>query len=251
MKNGMLKHCIWFIGGIFALFFIWGITYFAVDNPLLVPSVKDCVLAFFKLIGQKFFWQSLAHTLLRVGVAFLFSLIFALGLSIIAYASEPIRSFLTPIVTFLRSLPVLAVLLILWIWTSSGVAPIVVAVMSLFPILYNSILTTLLQTDKTLLEMSDVYQVPLKKRIVMLYLPIGFGYICKECVAGLTFALKLVISAEVLTSAFLSLGSMMQEANTPEDIAVRFALVAGTFFLSMMIEVLGKCLEDSIERRYF
>ena len=194
-----------------------------------------------KLLLSGGFWAALGNTLLRtllaLGISFVLALIFAL----ISYLLPPFNSFFTPVVSALRSLPTLAVLLILLVWWGAGDAPVAVAFLSLFPMLYVSVLSALSGVDKDLIEMSRVYNVPLSKRIWELYLPAAAPYVLRETGAALSFSLKLVVSAEVLAYTFPSMGNLMQEARL-YDIAQLFALVGVTFVLGLLLEGLAALL---------
>ena len=254
MKKGVWKNCIFKKGlpillALLAIVCVWEIAYLCVGNELLLPSFFDSFYEMGKLFGKSAFWASYFSTLLRVALAFLFSLIFALVFAFISYLLPSFERFFAPFVSILRSTPTLAALLILLVWTSAGTAPMLVAFLSLFPALYAGVLGALAQVDGSLLEMSRVYQVPLKKRILELYLPSAVPYFLREAGAGLSFAVKLVVSAEVLALTAKSLGGWLHEAKVYLDMPLLFALVLVGFLTGMVLEGLVSLLVRAVERR--
>lgn len=241
MKNTILKNCIQTLLSLVFLLVCYFAAYAIAGNELLVPAFADVCKQMGKLLLSGGFWAALGNTLLRtllaLGISFVLALIFAL----ISYLLPPFNSFFTPVVSALRSLPTLAVLLILLVWWGAGDAPVAVAFLSLFPMLYASILSALSGVDKDLIEMSRVYNVPLSKRIGELYLPAAAPYVLRETGAALSFSLKLVVSAEVLAYTFPSMGNLMQEARL-YDISQLFALVGVTFALGLLLEGLAAWL---------
>lgn len=228
---------------------VWSIAHVAVGNDLLVPSVGDCLKEIGRLLTDGGFWRAFLQTFLRVLIAFGISFILALIFALISYMVPWFGRILSPIVSMLRSLPTLAVLLILLVWAGAAKAPIIVAFLSLFPMLYAGMSAALFQVDNELLEMSRVYRVPIKKQIFNLYLPSMSPYVLREAGAAFSFSLKLVVSAEVLANTFKSIGGMMQEARLYLEMPTLFALVLLTFLLGLVIETIGVWTANFVERR--
>ena len=114
---------------------------------------------------DKDFWHAFSGTFLRTLAAFFLSFIGASVLAVVAYLVPPVGRFLAPLVSVLRSLPTMAVILIILVWTTPKTAPVVVAFLALFPMLYAGISAALASVDPKLVEMSRVYRVPVRKRI--------------------------------------------------------------------------------------
>ena len=219
-------------------------------NELLVPSVGDCLNRMVKLLTDGSFWRACFQTLNRVFLAFGISFILAVIFALISYMVPWFGGILSPIVSMLRSMPTMAVLLILLVLAGASKAPIIVAFLSLFPMLYASMSAALAQVDVELLEMSRIYNVPLKKQIFSLYLPSTAPYVLREAGAALSFSLKLVVSAEVVANTARSLGGMMLEAkNLFADIPLLFALVILAFLMGLILEMLAARVANLVERR--
>lgn len=249
MKKAVWKNIAQFLAAILFLFAVWGIAYAIAGNALLVPALGDCLREVGVLLADGGFWSAFFHTLLRVLFAFLPAFVLAVGFALVAYLYPAFGGFFAPIVSVLRSTPTLAVLLIILVWSGAGVAPVTVAFLSLFPALYASMCAAFLQVDEKLVEMSRVYRVPTRVRITRLYLPSIAPYALKESCAAVAFALKLVISAEVLARTARSLGGMMQDAKTYMEMPTLFALVCVTVLAGMALEGLGALSARWLERR--
>ncbi len=228
---------------------LWGIAYLSVGNELVVPAFSDCIKALGKLLGKAAFWKSFFASFLRAVSAFALSFLFATIFAVVAYLVPAFERIFAPVMAAFRSLPVLAVLLILLTFLSAGQAPVAVAFLSLFPMLYTGILAALSGIDGHLIEVSKVYGTSRWRKIFGVYLPLSAPYITREAGAALSFSVKLVVSAEVLASTARSLGGMMQEARAYLDIALLFALVLCSFALSLLVELVFSALSASIEKR--
>lgn len=227
----------------------WGIAYLAADNELVVPALSDCLVQTWKLLGDGWFWQCFFSTFCRVLSAFFLSFVPAVIFAVVAYLLPPFARFMTPITAALRSLPVLAVTLILLIAFGAGGAPVAVAFLSLFPTLYTGILAALSGIDKALINVGKVYGASVKNRVFRVYLPLSSPYILREAAGALSFALKLVVSAEVVANTAKSLGGMMQEAQAWAELPLLFALVIVTFVVALVLEGAGNWIAAKIGRR--
>lgn len=248
MKRTVWKNAIQTAAAIGVMVVVWLVIYACVGNDLLVPSLSDTLFAFFETLGAGWFWLAFLDTLLRVLLAFAFSFLLAIVYAVTAYLLPAFSRFFAPFVAFLRSLPVLAVLLVVLMWSNAGVAPVVVAFLSLFPMLYTGFYAGLAGVDNELAEMSRVFQVPLKKRVFDLYLPTLTPYLFRESGGAIGFGVKLVVSAEVLARTAGSLGNAMQEAQLFSQTPLLFALVLVACFTGFVFQMLGECLARWFER---
>ena len=157
-------------------------------------------------------------------------------------------SLLAPVVAILRSLPTMAIILILLIWSTPDRAPVIIAFLALFPILYTGFSSAFSVAGKELEEMSKVFRVPLKKRVLKMYLPISLPYIVKESASGLSFGLKLVVSAEVLANTYFSVGGMLQLSKVYLETSRVFALTLLVVALGLFVELVGMAIERHVER---
>lgn len=231
------------------LFLLWGIAYLSIGNELVLPSLSESLLEMGKLFMKASFWQALLNTCLRSLYAFLISLIFGGIFAVIAYMVPTFQHIFTPIISVFRTLPILAVLLILLCFLGAGEAPIAVACLSLFPILYTGVLAGLSSVDENLNKVARLEGASLFTRIVKIYLPLSSPYILREAGGALAFSLKLILSAEVLAQTAKSLGGMMQEAKIYGELPTLFALVLITFLIGFCVEILSCLCVELLQKK--
>ena len=249
MKKLLLKNVWQTLAAIVFLIAVWFVAYLAVGNELLIPDFKDSLKEVGKLLISAWFWKGWALTMLRVAAAFILSFSAALAFAVLAYIFPSFGAFFAPVASALRSLPVLAVLLIFLSFLSAGFAPVAVAFLSLFPMLYTGILAALSGIDKHLLETSRVCGASWGAKVFKIYLPLSAPYVLREAGGALSFALKLVVSAEVLAQTARSLGGMMQTAKAYGEIPQLFALVCVSFVVGLILELIFNALALQAESR--
>ncbi len=248
MKKSLIKHILLALGGVAFLIAVWVTAYFCVGNKLLVPSFLDTVKQTGLLLVNGGFWRAFAGTVLRVVFAFVLSLTVAVGFAVLSYLYPAFRAFIAPVVAVFRSLPVLAVLLIFLIWFQAGFAPVLVAFLSLFPVLYTATFSVLAGVDSAWIEMSKAYRVPRSVQIQKLYMPALFPRLVRESGGALGFGVKLVVSAEVLARTKDSLGVWMQDAKLYEQLPTLFALVLVACALGFVLETVCALFAKRLQR---
>ena len=239
LPNAFFRKGVWSILSLFAFLFIWWLASVIVGNEYLLPNVFQTLKSSVELLGKTSFWFAFFSTFLRSIIAFIGSFVLGGVFALLAYLFPGFERFFTPIVSFLRSLPTMAILLIILLWSNPFIAPIIVAALVLFPLSFASIYTALMGVDNDLLEMSSVYRVPLKKRVWQLFLPSILPSVCETGARNLSFGLKLIVSAEVMANTFQSIGGEMQTAALYDQTALLFALTLTVFFVGYLLECFG------------
>lgn len=215
---------------------VWIIAYYAVGNDYIIPSFKDTFLSFFKCLTEGEFWIAFAFTLLRTLGSFLISFLLAAACCALSSLSKIFKGLLNPLIVILRTLPTLAVILILLIWTNVTVAPIIVTILLLFPVTYSQFLAAVEGIDTDVLEMAKMYNVSKRDRLLKIYLPMSAPAVFSQIGANVSLGLKVMISAEVLSNTYKSLGGMMQNARVFLEMPRLAALTLVAVFSGLLLE---------------
>lgn len=249
MKADLKNNLIFLVLGCLTAVILYVIAYFVVGNEVMLASPLDVLKSMLKLFVSTSFYKALGFTFLRVLTAFLISFILAVALAVISYLNPLIKGVLGVIVSILRSLPVLAVLLVVLTFVSRSFAPITVCFLSLFPILYSCVLTALSGVSNEHKEMCKVYKVPYKKQIFSMYVPKILPQIILGIANGISFSIKLIVSAEILASVYKSIGSLIKEASIYSLTAELLALTFAVCLIGVLVEFIGKILSEKAEKK--
>ncbi|MBQ9117932.1 MAG: ABC transporter permease subunit [Clostridia bacterium] len=245
--NAILKNAVWGLCALLFLFILWLIGYFSVGKDTVVASPWETVGRAFSLLGDGTFWQAFLETLLRAVIAFCLSALLAFAFALLSYLFPPFFRIFTGVCAFLRALPTMAVLLILLVSFTRAEVPVAVCVLTLFPLLYTAYYNALSGVDKDLLEMSKTFGVPKKKIVFGLYLPSMKNSLILESATGFSFAVKLIVSAEILANVAGSLGGQMQEAAYYAQRPTLFALTLIVCLFSMLVEwAVGLLIKEGV-----
>lgn len=232
-------NIIYSVVAILLMWLVWIIAYHAVGNRLIVPSFSDSLSEFFALFKSADFWIGLYHTLIRTIIAFLISFALALVFAIIAVMGHGARAFIKPIVGFIRILPTLATILLILRWTEGdkNIAPVIVTVLVLFPMIYAQLMAAVDGIDGGIRQMVKIYGIPKTTAVFKIYLPLISPNIFSQTGANISLGLKIMISAEVIANTLKGLGGMMQYAYGGAMIAQLAALTLFAVIFGLIIDL--------------
>lgn len=233
------KNAVFSAVALVALWLVWVIAYLIVRNDYVLPSFWDTVREMGRLLGEASFWRAFGNTFLRTFWAFLVSLVLGVGLAVPAHLWPNLRAFLAPVISVLRTVPTMAVVLMLLLWTTPAAAPVVVSALVLFPAAYAAALASLDEVGETYGELTRAFRVNRGRTIVKMYLPLAAPSLLKQAGSVFSLGLKVVISGEVLASTYRSMGGMMQEAQIFLQMPRLMALTVLTVLMGFALE--GVC----------
>ncbi|MBQ6980604.1 MAG: ABC transporter permease subunit [Clostridia bacterium] len=220
------------------IFGLWGLAAAKVDSEYVLPTVGDTFAALWELLKSAEFYRAYFGTLLRSVVAFAIAFFLAFIAAFVAYKYDKAKRALKPLIVIIRALPTIAVVLLLVLWTSSFVAPVIVTFLVVFPTLYNNLYAALCGIDNDLNEMCKVFGVSNKKRLTKVVFPQIAPEFITSAGAGLTLNLKLMVAAEVLAQTARSMGYLLNTSKIYFEISTMLALVLITVITGLIIEFL-------------
>lgn len=226
------------IWSIVLLLLIWEFTARSIAMFALFPSVTNILEHLIHLIVSSTFYLSLGSTVLRGLGGFFLSLFLSLLLSGIAYYRPFWKEFFHPLVLIFRSIPVISIVLIALLWFSPPLLPVFIAFVTMFPILYQSILSGLEQADIKLIEMARVYKKTNWNIYSSILLPSATGVIYGGISTAMGFGWRAIIIGEVLAQPLHGLGTQMKKAQAYIDMqdlmAWTLVAVAVSYFFEYM-----------------
>lgn len=227
-----------------ALWAGWTIAYYTIRNEYILPSFTETVKECGRLFADGSFWRAFGNTLLRTLWSFALSFVIGTGLGLIAAFRGEVRAFLAPVISVLRTVPTMAVILVLLLWTSPSTAPVIVSVLVLLPAAYAAALAEFDEVTQRYAVLARAYGVGVGRKIGRMYLPLAAPALIKQGGAILSMGLKITVSAEVLSNTYRSLGGLMQEAKMfleiPRLLALTLLAVVLGFALEGLCALIGK-----------
>ena len=227
---------------------IWAIVAASINSQIIFPSLQSTIEAFFELLTQKSFYTSLGNTLGRVLLSFVISFAFALVFAILSSLLKDVGKVVSILTSIMRTIPTMSIILLALIWLSTLNAPMLVAILVIFPLQYAGLLNAIVNVDPRLIEMAKIYKVPLKKQILMLYLPEAAPSVFSTIKSTISLNVKLIIAAEVMAQTRASMGLQMQQASMYLEMHVLFAWTIVAVLLGLLLEGIVALVQKMVIR---
>jgi NitT/TauT family transport system permease protein len=242
MKGSSTEHkffCKKWLQNLLAFLFwllVWQGLYLLVNKEFLLVSPLQAVRRLGQLMGQAAFWSSVLATCLRVVAGFLFALLSGIALAFLSARFSLVKALLAPLLGVVRATPVASFIILALIWISTERLPVFIAFLMVLPMTYSNLSAGLEHLDRDLLEMARLFRFSKGRTLRLIYLPHLMPYVTAASTAGLGFAWKSTIAAEVIVHPPFSIGKQIWGAKIYLEIADLFAWTIGVILLSIFIE---------------
>lgn len=217
---------------------VWQGIAMLVNKPVLFASPVQTFKALFAQLPKKTFWQSAFSSLLRIAAGFFLALVLGVLIGTAAWRWAPLRSLLSPLLTFMKSVPVASFVILALVWFGSKELAVVVSAIIVFPLIYFAVISGLDSTDEKLLEMARVFRARRLRTLWDIYRPAVMPYLLTACSSALGMSWKAGIAAEVIGTPLHSIGEQMYYAKLYMNTAEVFAWTAVVIVLSLAFEKL-------------
>lgn len=220
------------------------------DNELLLLILPSPFTVFKKWTEIAFtipFIKAELLTLARIFIGFFIGCVLGFVLGILTHISNLLYSLLSPVLKIIRAVPVVAIIILLYLFFKSSTLPILIVCLMVLPLIWQTVHDGLSDTDKKLLEMANVFNISAAKTVFSVKLPYIIPALVTACVNALGLAWKSGVAAEVICLPQISLGTMLWQGKGNVNFDEVYAVTLTVVVLSVLIEILLKFLC----RKYF
>lgn len=215
---------------------VWQVAALVVDEQILLVGPVEVALRLGELIRTGDFWATVAHSLVRIGGGFAVgAVIGVLGASLAARFTL-VDALTAPVVRAVRTTPVVSFIILVLMWADSGQLAFVISLMMVAPILWTTVLEGIRHRERSLLDMADVFAVPLLRRLPAIDVPAVLPYFIAGCSVAVGLAWKSGVAAEVIGLPEGSIGERLYDAKLFLSTADLFAWTVVVVALSIVLE---------------
>lgn len=217
---------------------VWALACTAVKSEILLPCPQSTIKALCGLLKTGGFYKSAAFSVLRILAGFVSGAVLGILLGSITSVSSVLRSLFSPVMSIIKATPVASFIVLLFVWFSNSAVASVTSMLIVLPVMWSSTFTSVTQIDKSLVEMAQLFKVPLKKRLTGLYIPSVLPQIKSAAATALGLAWKAGIAAEVICSPKNSIGNGIYSSKIYLDTPSLFAWTLTVIIISVLLEKL-------------
>ena len=178
----------------------------AKGDSLVFPGVATILAAFFRLLAQVHTYVLIGTTLRHLVFSLLIATFFGVGLGLLEGAFPFFRRLLKPLMTMLRSIPMVVLVVVIMVLTRYSRVPYIASVLILLPFNSEAACEGWQSLDPSLM---DVYRLNGSMSLFVLvhvHLPLMAGYLRQAYINAVGMGIKLVVSCEYLVQTRDSLG---------------------------------------------
>ena len=217
---------------------VWQVLSMIVGQELLFPSPLSVTKRILELMFTLEFYRTVGYSLFRILIGMIIGTAVGVVGGALTARFSLARDFFAPVLAIMKATPVASFIILLVLWLSRDVTPLIIALMMVTPVIWSNVETGILSTDASLLEMAKAYKMSRAKVLRHIILPSVTPYFLAALRSSLGMAWKAGIAAEVLLLPLISIGKMIAESKTNLETVDLFAWTAIVVILSVIIEKL-------------
>jgi len=242
MKNSILqsKYRNFFI----VLFWIlvWEILSLIINQEIYLPSPGATFIALFNLLTERNTYITLLYSTYRTLSGFMISCVSGIIFGYFCGISKTVYNLFNPLVSIIRTVPVMSIIIIAIMWFKDTNVPIFVAFLMCFPIIWTNTVSGIQSTDIKLLQMCRVYNIKKSRIVKSVYFYSTLPYIKAGMISALGISWKVTSAAEVLSLPKYSIGSYLYDSKVYLEIPNLFAWTIIIILLSILFEKILKII---------
>lgn len=221
---------------------LWQLGAMLVNAQVILPGPGPVMGSLVRIISLRPFSMNIGTTVLRALESFLIIVVSGLLLGVCAGVFPWVKSALNPLLTVLKATPVMSVILLAFIWFSSGTVPIFSAFLMGFPVMFIQVVQAVAQMDPALGQMCSLYGLSPSLRLKHYIVPSLLPSIVTGARLTLSMVWKVVVAAEVLTVPRYGIGSRLQMA----QVNLETSDVLAWTLIAVLLTALGDLVFDLV-----
>ncbi|MCR5500355.1 MAG: ATP-binding cassette domain-containing protein [Acetatifactor sp.] len=218
--------------------FIWQGAGLLIRNPFLFATPLQTAKALLQNLANDDFWRTVLMTLCRIGAGFFLGVIAGILLATLSKAFPLFAEIISPVISLAKTVPVVCFVVLFLIWWGASFLSVAISFLMVFTAVYFSTLEGLLATDRSLLEMAEVFRLPFGTKVFYIYRTALKPFFLGSLKTALGLAWKSGVAAEVIGVPAHSIGEGLYLAKISLDTAGIFAWTVVTCLLSFGFEKL-------------
>lgn len=203
------------------------------------PTFVDTVESLAQLILSGDFWLSVAATLGRAFIGLIVSLLLAFPTALLMARYQEASLLLRPVLSVIRSVPVISFILIALIFLDPESIPLLIAFIVMYPLLTENLASGLKQLDKEKNSVAELFHIGTFNRYAMIVYPQLRPFLFSGLASAVGFGWRAIIMGEVLSQCRFGIGSGMKQAQSFLSLS---ELVAWTIIAVVISFILDKCV---------
>lgn len=227
---------------------VWEIIARIIGNSMIFPDILDIFNSLVNIIKNRDFLIILFNTLKKATISLVISFFLGSMLGVLSYRYKFCYLIFFPFINFIKSIPTIAVIILVLIWSKVEFVPFFAGMMIVLPIIYENILGGIESIDNDLVKMAKIYNVSKFLIFKDIYLSGVYFFLAPSLSAIIGLTLKVIIAGEVLAQDSLSIGGEIFMGKIYLESATIFAWIIIIILVNFLIEITIKNFNLKLNR---
>ena len=223
---------------------VWQIAAMVIGQEVFLVSPLQAIGTLLELLPQADFWQRVGFSAGRILLGFGLGAVSSVVLAVAAERWTWVETLLSPVMQLVKATPVASFIILALVWVSGSSLSILISFLMVLPVLYGAVRTGIESVDGQLLEMAEVFRLPLGRRVRAIWLPAVLPAFRQGCSVALGICWKSGVAAEVIGLPDGSIGDALYRAKITLSTGELFAWTFVIILLSAAFEKLFLMLLD-------
>lgn len=219
--------------------------------PVLLPSFGSTIEALMELIDNGLMIRAWQHSMYRIVMATMISVGISIPLGLLSRSFKNVKEIVMPFTNFMRYIPVTTFYPLLMVWVGIDedmrIAFLFVATFFVF---FPSVMLTLENINKSLIEMALTSGANKWKMMVHVYIPASLPMLCRSFLAMFSVGFTYMIIAETINPRY-GLGYLMLIGSARGRTNIVFAAIIVTVITGAVIDIVGNLIIRKAFKWYF
>lgn len=228
---------------------VWQAAAMAIGQEVFLVSPLRALATLAGLLPTADFWGRVAFSSGRILLGFLLGAVSSVLLAAAAHRLSWVELLLAPVMQLVKATPVASFIILALVWVRGSSLSTLIGFLMVLPVLYGAVQTGIRSADPQLLEMAQVFRLPVGRRLRAIWLPAVLPAFREGCRTALGLCWKSGVAAEVIGLPDGSIGEQLYQAkvylNTPDLFAWTLVIV----LVSLVFERVFLFLLDRLTAR--
>lgn len=233
-----------YVLSILTIFILWILANTFYNNSLVIPSVKGVFQSLGQLLSGFRIYSILFSMILKILFTTFVSLIVALIMAIISFRFKGFSYYLSPMIVIVKTMPIIAIIILLFMSVGIKSAPYIATSFVLIPIMYESILNTLLHIDKSITDdLKTVVDINILV-IIKFYIPLIFPSLITSVIQSFGLGIKVMLMSEFISPASNTFGYEIRRYYENLDMEKVYSLVILVLVIVLIVDGILKFFRE-------
>lgn len=238
------------VGAVVFWLAVWQCAAMAVGQEVFLVSPLQALHTLLGLLPRKEFWQRVCFSSGRILLGFALGTVVSAVLAAAAESCPAAETLLAPVMQLVKATPVASFIILALVWVRGSSLSVLISFLMVLPVMYSAVRTGIESADPQLLEMAQVFRLPLGRRLRAVWLPAVLPAFRQGCSVALGICWKSGVAAEVIGLPDGSIGDALYRAkitlSTGELFAWTFVIILLSIGFEKLFLALLRCAEKAL-----